>query len=103
MPCGIRVTPPMTKPGRCCQNNCQNPQAPEFGKCWKGENNVGCCGNCGTDDYISTEGGGVGRIRVVKSHLTRSRVIPVPLVYFATLPMETWVDYPFEAWVDIPL
>lgn len=37
----------------CGANNCHNPQAPEYGKCWKSKNNAGCgchkCKNCDED------------------------------------------------------
>ena len=52
----------------CCSDNCQNPGAPEYGKCWKKKNNSGCCGLVGLDgkDHEEEE-----IVRVVRS--TRSR------------------------------
>lgn len=39
----------------CYMNNCTNPQSPEYGKCWKPENNTGCCtyGSCKNKDEIT--------------------------------------------------
>ena len=33
----------------CCVDSCLNPNASEFGKCFKPENNSGCCGSCGEE------------------------------------------------------
>ena len=50
------------KPGRCCQDNCLNPQAPEYKKCHKAINNCGCCGVVGNHEEEEEE-----EIRVVRS------------------------------------
>ena len=52
----------------CCGDNCLNPGAPEYGKCWKKKNNSGCCGLVGVDgeDHKKEE-----TVRVVRS--TRRR------------------------------
>ena len=54
----------------CCGNNCLNPGAPEYGKCWKKKNNSGCCGLVGVDGKEHEE---KDVVKVVRKTNTRSR------------------------------
>lgn len=57
----------------CCNDNATNPNAPEYQKPWKPENNSGCGCNA-SPSTISCTSGIEGEIIVV-SNLTRSDII----------------------------